>query len=372
MNATAITFKRLFTIIQLSYTHLGLRRATMRTVFLALYLTFTHLTLLLDYLFFPFFLCKKIKAPIFIVGMPRSGTTLIHKTFVNHNSFVRFDAWDIFFPAITAKFLLYPLKQCLKTFNLGSIMPKEAGHEVHLFKPEEEEFLFLHLLNTQIIFPVFLLGKDHPLAEELIFSEASRLDVWATTWLKRIFQRHLLWSKDTQIIAQMHMSVMRLPSLRQSFPDAKFIVSIRKSKEAIPSHLTLTKNVLLSKNPNITESLQTHILDTRVYYDTLIYHQMKRHLIEGQLSATNHVLVNYEDLVGNLEATIRHIINTLQINVDELFWNDLSDASNKQHSYKRAHGVSNFCDLKGTALLEDPDFIAIEQELLTLASAWRL
>ena len=361
-----VSVQRLASIIAIAYQRGGVRVGTRTLVILPLFFAFTHLTLLLDNIIFPFYRRQQVKTPVFIVGLPRSGTTLMHKTFVKHENFLRFDTWDIIFPAITAKIIFSPIKWFLKYLKLGALVPKEVGHEVHLFEPEEEEFFFQLLFNSQTLFGLFALGKGDKIANDIVYAENSKIDIESVRWLKRIFQRKLFTSGNKQIVAQIHMSIMRLPHLLDVFPDAKFIVSIRDPKEMFPSHLHLTNNLLNTAVPGISNEMRTHILNSRIFFDKLIISQILSLTDKRILTDANHVIVKYNELMKDYDTVIRKVMSRLDISVSDTFWHYFSKMIERQKSYTSGHGLRTLSDFPITESIDSEEFLEESERLFAL------
>src|SRR5262252_2565127 len=79
----------------------GARKGFWVWVFLVpVYACFTRLTLLMDRFLFSAYRRVEVKAPIFILGHPRSGTTFLQRLLTQTRDFAAFEAWEMAFPAL--------------------------------------------------------------------------------------------------------------------------------------------------------------------------------------------------------------------------------------------------------------------------------
>jgi hypothetical protein len=122
---------------------------------------FNTLCLLLDELIFPHHMQVELRRPVFIVGNPRSGTTLIHRMMARDPQFFCFRAWEILFPAITQKkiiALVGLVDGLLGSFLRNGIRRLERRlfssfnqmHHTSLYNPEEDEMLLVHIFSSFI------------------------------------------------------------------------------------------------------------------------------------------------------------------------------------------------------------------------------
>ena len=73
--------------------------------------------MLFDRILIPNLWLKKIKAPIIIVGNPRSGTTFLHRYLVNHRIGIGSQLWQLLYPSITIQKLLKPILPLLEKIS---------------------------------------------------------------------------------------------------------------------------------------------------------------------------------------------------------------------------------------------------------------
>jgi len=206
---------------------------------------------LLDEIFFRGFRSVKIREPLFIVGLPRSGTTFLHRVLARDSDrFTTTRMWELLVAPSVAerKFWLAlgalnralgePFSRMGQWGERAGLGWLEAIHDVSLTDPEEDYFLLLP------VFACFLLVVPFPYLEAIW--ELSRFDDLPGEKRRRIMafyrsalQRHLFVAgPGKQILSKNPSFTSFLFSLRETFPDGKFLCCVRDPLEVVPSQLS--------------------------------------------------------------------------------------------------------------------------------------
>ena len=93
-------------------------------LFLLIYpplLIINRIFLFLDYILVPEFEKAKVKNPIFIMGVNRSGTTFFHKLISKSNQFSTSKTWDLIIPSLSLRKFLTILSRGLRYFKIDQI-----------------------------------------------------------------------------------------------------------------------------------------------------------------------------------------------------------------------------------------------------------
>ncbi|MFO8173527.1 MAG: sulfotransferase [Longimicrobiales bacterium] len=206
---------------------------------------------LLDDLLFPGYRKIRIREPLFVVGLPRSGTTFLHRVLARDASrFTTTRLWELLLaPSITQRKILLglgaldralgrPVGRLLAWTDSRGFRWMEAIHQVSLTDPEEDYFLLLP------VFACFLLVVPypyHPAIWELArFDELPEKKREAILgFYRRALQRHLyVTGPEKQILSKNPAFTPFLRSLLESFPDARVLCSVRDPEKAVPSVLS--------------------------------------------------------------------------------------------------------------------------------------
>ncbi|NOY69933.1 MAG: sulfotransferase [Deltaproteobacteria bacterium] len=299
--------------------------------------------LFLDYIFFPRFQKVEVKRPVFIIGHPRSGTTFVHHLFTGTDEMAAFKAWHILCPSLTARKLIRPLIRYLASKGLTVLVPEETGHKIDLDQVEEEEMLFLHIHDTQFVIIATPLGFDDDDYREIRFHDLQprRRRIKSAMFLKSCFQRHIYYTKKTQIFAQTHFSTHRIKTLLEVFPDARFIYLHRRPDETLPSFFSLnyyTLDALWGLHRFTSEQILRYYryqyeasLDLYRYFYSLWH--------TNGIDKNKVLIIPYEKLREDLPAVFENIIDFTGIEPGDRLRRAVKEQAKKQRGYRRRHNV---------------------------------
>ena len=326
---------------------------------------FTQLTLFLDRIFFPQYRQVEVKSPVFILG-GRSGSTFLHRLLTQTGEFPVFQAWEIFFPALTARLLIKPIVNYLVKQDRAQIYPKEVGHELYLDTVEEEEVLFMHKLDTQFVTLTTPLAFDDIEHPELRFHDhqprSRRLD--SVKFFKGCLQRQILYTGNHQVIGKINYSVNRIKTLLEVFPDAKFIFLWRSPQHVIPSHLSLHRKMLDHQwgLNNIPPDKLKRYLERRYRYNVEIYRYFDELKQNQTISPNNLMFIPYDLLCSDLEGAFAKIVAFTGIQPSEQLRQSISQQAQKQKNYQRSHKIVSLEELGLTEeqIAKDLSFVSKE------------
>lgn len=204
-----------------------------------------------DEVFFRSYRKIRIEAPVFITGIPRSGTTFIHRVMAaDEAQFTTFCTWEaLLAPSITARKLVRALA-CLDRligspleWLLAAITRRLTAGFSHIhgvgLKAPEEDYLgllpaggcFIAVLAFPMSPSVWRLGRFHELA-------ASQRGI-LMQFYRRNLQRHLYFhGTQLRLLSKNAAFATWIPDLRRTFPDARFILCIRNPDTALASQLS--------------------------------------------------------------------------------------------------------------------------------------
>jgi len=258
--------------IKLSFSLFSLKRKNMRffnirRILVSLFLIPLFITvflinrifLLLDYVFFPHFLWKKIHNPVFIISSPRTATTfLYHKICADKKKITAFKLWEIVFaPSICQKYILLFIIRTDKL--LGGVGVKiimkiqdmligklKKIHLIGLELPEEDEAVLLWNLSTVYLNFFF---PDTPYFDRYFnFDDAlpDKKRKRIMGFYKRCILRHcfVFDNRGEKIFLSKNPVMMsKVKSVAEIFPDAKILTINRCPSKTIPSTLTLNDSI---------------------------------------------------------------------------------------------------------------------------------
>ena len=260
---------------------------------------------------------------LFIIGIPRSGTTYIHRTLSKAHETTTFTTSEcIFAPTITEKL-------CLDLFSkfdtiIGSpilkiinFILKHFGndlnkiHPVSMDAPEED---YLSLLPIGYCFIIlFAFPQSKSLRSLINFRNIPKDEKNSVLkFYKTNIQKHLYRKDNNLLFISKNASFCTwLSDLEIIFPKAKFILSTRDPITAIASQIKALKSAqsLFGSDPKglITESIVCQAFVQ--YYSEMLYFYksvspMKRALIEQECLRKEPIMI-IENIIKSLKIPIK-------------------------------------------------------------------
>jgi hypothetical protein len=310
--------------------------------------SFHAICFFLDGILFPGLWKVRVKAPIFMVGHARSGTTLTHRLMSqDEGRFSFFLLYECYFPSILQKKAIR-LAASLDEKWLGSFLARRAAafeekrygktrhmHEMGLTMPEEDDIsLYYSMASGFWITKMPYMGdldfyhmNDWPARKRKAYNDFYREVVRRQLYLNGPEKTHL---------AKNPLWAGRVASLVEAFPDARFIVNVRDPRDTIPSLLKLVRAGW--KQLGWEESRQQRCLQILAEQSWHSY----RHPLET-LEANPQVrgsVVDYRDLTSDPAATIEKIYQDLDIPLSDAFRERLAREGKRERKHERRHSYS--------------------------------
>lgn len=295
----------------------------------------------LDDVFFPTWRAKTVREPVFIVGHPRSGTTMLQRCLTQADDFVEFQLWHLLFPSLTERRLIGPLVRNRIRKGTDVLVPGEVGHSFVLGEVDEEELLFLFHAMTQF-YPVLSgLAFSEEDFEEIVFCDAlpASLRRESMTWLDGCLRRQMLFTGRDRVVAKMNYSAMRIRTLLEAYPDARVVYLVRSPLDTIPSHLSLHRNVLAHRVDlgRLPPGVLERYLRRRYEHNVSFYRYVEDALASGDLPASRVTTVRYDDMMGDLEGVVARVGEFAHIDYSAELLRKVAEQGEKQRRYVRRH-----------------------------------
>ncbi len=242
-------YPTLFTLIRLTFSrqYFSLRHATLVIIFLVPFLILRMLVWimrLLDYIFFPGFRKQPVRAPLYIIGNPRSGTTFTHRLLALDEQFSYLKLYQTIFPAVTCyklfawagrfdRLLGSPGGRILNVISNKGFKGWETIHQTGPEKAESDEMLFMYAMLSPLLGLLFPFLKEMNAATFVDFMpEKSRHKLM--TYYKSCLQRHLYATGPDKILLQkVALIAGRLQSIHELLPDMRIVHLVRHPNESI-------------------------------------------------------------------------------------------------------------------------------------------
>jgi len=213
------------------------------------------LCFLADEILFSAYRKVKVREPLFIVGVPRSGTTFFHRLLSgDEGRFTTMTLGEIYLaPSILERRIFQGLGRvdaALGGFGRAAVESLDRRffrnlrnlHPQSLFLPDEDDqvlFPTFHSASLALLFPF-----ESEMAHLMRFDEAARpaLRRDVMIFYRRMVQRHLyVHGPDKRYLSKSPAFSVKLRSIRETFPDVRVVCNVRSPYECIPSMASLGK-----------------------------------------------------------------------------------------------------------------------------------
>ncbi len=309
---------------------------------------FHALCFALDPVFFPGLMRTTVRAPVFVLGHARSGTTLIHRLLSkDRGRFSTFALYEMYFPSLLQKWTLRKLG-AVDRHHLGGRIAAllrrwedqrygavRQVHRMGLHEPEEDDMvLYYSCASGYWITKLPYLG-------DLDFYD---VDAWPARKRRRLMnfyrecvrrQLYLNGAEKTHL-SKNPIFAGRVEALIETFPDARIVVPVRNPYETIPSLLKLVRGGW--KRLGWDAESQARCLAVLAEQSFHTY----RHPLEvlERHPETPHAVVDYRDLVADPAAAIEHIYERLAIPIAPEYQALLSSEEKRVRSHRSGHTYS--------------------------------
>ena len=304
---------------------------------------------LLDELLFPDYRRVDVREPVFIVGLPRTGTTLVHRTLALDERFTTFSTWEgLLAPSVSARFVVAALARLDRTIGgpvarsvsflerkLGRSI--EAVHATSLCAPEEDYLVLLGMLRCFfLVLPFPRLDSAWEMSR-IDLAAADRRERWAVmSFYKSCLQKHLyVHGRGRTLLSKNAAFGGVVESLRYTFPGARFVRCSRPFDQVVASQWS---SLAVPRSLFRTEALEPGFRDRLV--EVLIASESNLDRVLGHAECT--ACVDMDQVADSLQESVEAVYDQLDIEMSPAFARRLAaaDADAKrfrsQHRYDRS------------------------------------
>ncbi|WPL15960.1 Sulfotransferase domain protein [Thiorhodovibrio winogradskyi] len=297
----------------------------------------------LDELLFPNYRKQPVQ-PVFIIGEPRCGTTLLHRTLAaDQRNFFAIRHFEWRYPFISVQKLARALK-LESMLETTSYWPNsETGriamrmHPNMLYDYEEDgvffEERFMHHLFVFLRFPFPGLL---PVLESFPELPESRRRQMLVTHRKVIQKVAFLSQSDSRLYLSKEVtSHHKIPMLLSFYPRARFVVLVRPASELIDSLLALVRMSTLAKtniDPFEVPGWRDAFLERmRMDCDYLV--ELSEKFIDPQRQAR----LTFGHLTANIPEAVSQLYNFLELKLEKPFAAHLRKQEAQQNARDRGY-----------------------------------
>lgn len=302
----------------------------------------------LDHVCFPGFRKQPVRAPVFIVAPPRSGTTLTQKLMsLDAGRFVHNKLYQTIFPAISYQrvfdgfiWLDQHTGRCLARL-VGWAEKKWFGgwddmHKMRFDQPEEDDGFFVYTFVTEAIYLLFLHVDE---LWEAGFPDAlppgPRRKVMR--YYRSCLQRQLYTQgPDKTLLSKATQSSGAVESLLEQFPDARFITIVRHPYRSVASHVSVFYPVWQAHSPDLPKDSAV----SKSYARLAV--RWFQHLFEfrKKVDPRQYYCIDYRDLTRDPRETIEKVYAHFGWTLSDAFRARLAEATQRQRKFESKHEYS--------------------------------
>jgi len=242
---------------------------------------------------------QEIREPVFIIGAPRSGTTLLYELLANHSDFA-------YFTMRTKKIIDKGLP--IEKLKNESVKPPIEGHEVwNKYCPCEDHYL-----------------------------EARDLTEEAADYFRTMIKAHLNYQQKIRFLSKTPRNSMRIGYIKALFPDTKFII-VKRDLKAIARSL-LEKRIQYNdlfwgaKPKAWREFLDLPPLAASYFQAALLYADLQEQLTN--VLRSDYLYIEYEKLISSPQETIIKILQFTNLREEKSLMDAIDKTEFKNQNYK--------------------------------------
>lgn len=329
----------------------GVRRWILLLLFLPLFLGLQLLHwvgLLLDEVLFPRYRGVEVREPLFVVGLPRSGTSYLQRVLAGDEArFTTLRLWELLLaPSVTERRIWRALAGLDRLLGrpgwrlvrgLQSVLFRfmKDVHPVDLRDPEED---YLLLLPAFACFLLVVPFPHHPAVWELTrfdaLDEVERLRL--VRFYRSCIQRHLyVVGEDRLLLSKNPSFTPMIRSLGAVFPEARWICCLRDPAEGVPSLLSSLDDGARTFGWDVrTPELRDRFVDMLEHF--------AGHAVEtlSALPAGRHAFVPLPSLRQDLRGTVEEVYRRFGWAPTRGFRARLDEEAERARRYRSGHDYS--------------------------------
>jgi hypothetical protein len=310
--------------------------------------TFHAVCFFLDPLLFPALRRTEVRAPVFIIGHARSGTTLLHRLMSKDaERFSAFMLYELFFPSLLQKKLIRflaaadrrwlggALEKRVRNWEERRFGPTRNIHPMSLTEPEEDDGVLTYSCasGSWIVRLPYMGELDFYYVDHRPEPQRRRL----MKFYKECVRRQLCLNGPGKThLSKNPVFAGRVESLIETFPDARFVVPFRSPYETIPSLLKLMRVAWRMRKWTDAEMQRSLAVLAAQSVHTYRYplDVLARH------PETRRAIVDYAELVAEPKRVIEHVYAELGLPFTPEYERALLVEQQKAKRHETTHAYS--------------------------------
>ena len=329
----------------------GIRRVLVMLVFLPLFalVQCIHwIGFLLDDVLFRGWRRVQVREPLFVLGVPRSGTTKLHEVLAKDDQYTTFSTWECLFALSVTERRFWlglgridaligrPGARLLGWFERRIFASLDDVHAMSLRTPEEDYFALMPILSCFILalpFPGFEhLWRIGRFDQALPDAERQRILDFYEASLKRHLYVH---GPHKRLLSKNAAFAPLAGSLAERFTDARFIVCLRDPMQTVPSQLSsIAPGLAFFGVPPDSIVIRDRLLDQLAFY----YRNLDA--LACSQPAERCVTISLPELKSGLAMTLTAAYARLGLPLDDKFAQVLHREAIAARGYRSEHSYT--------------------------------
>lgn len=305
---------------------------------------FNALCLLLDELLVPGWRRVRIQEPVFVIGNPRSGTTILHRVMAgDEKRFFYFRLWEIFYPSVVQKKILSgvgqlhrmagsPLRALLSRLEARRFGFLRHIHQIGLFLPEEDDKLVLHILATADLVWFFPYGGFEKMARFDIAVDPRDQCRIMDFYLRCVRRQAYFTGGRRTFLSKNPAFSGKVANLIKYFPDCKLIYLVRNPLDVVPSFISLSR-VIIRERLGVEPEAE---MDEEAYELIKFYYTYSLDRI-STMPEDRAIVVTYDDLIRQPKQVIQRIYKRFGFTLTPEFEERLDQEVAKMQRHQSRH-----------------------------------
>jgi omega-hydroxy-beta-dihydromenaquinone-9 sulfotransferase len=294
--------------------------------------------LALDGIFFRKLGTVQIKAPIVLVGNPRTGTTFLQRFLADQGYGAGMEVFRMLHPSLLVQTVIKPFLPILEMVSPAKYHSTKA-HDTNLTSVETDDVGVLFRYFDGFFLYGFFLAFHETDLEDQFKPEVRDTSERDFAWLETLWKRSLVAHGSDTVIAKLFSLGTRLPQFLKKFPDAKILYMARDPVATIPSGMSLVTGVLENAFGfwKLPEDVRARWMK-RLYTGLVeLQRRFAEDYVSGRIPNGSVYVVRYDRMMSEFEVVMDEMHAFLGVKGTDPQLKAIADQADKQRSYKSEH-----------------------------------
>jgi len=354
-NITRLLIRRLYLLIKIYLKNKRYGTATLLLLFGPLVTVIYYFFFFFDKLVYEGLDNEEVNKPIFIVGHPRSGTTFLQKRLVESGELAYSTTHTLAAPSLIFRKLLSPLFNLLNKAELNLLESEKKGHKIEITGVEEDEALFLHTFNTElltILCPWMITDSSTAEMGLKIGWDDKRDNELSLKFLKEYIKRQTAKQKKERMLIKSNPSIFRIKQILKIFPDAKIIYIVRSPDDTILSFFSFHDKYIKEL---LTKSEYKKYFKEKYKWSCHLYKYFEK--IKDQIPDKQLKVVPFPKIKNDLVNLIEEICDFIDIEPSQDYGEHITDYAKRDKDKKHENRSLEAFGLSRNQIRKDLSFI---------------